>query len=53
MVRRALRLIMTAVLSAIVLGGIAWGPLALWFVGPSSRVLAGTMGVGIGFASLL
>jgi hypothetical protein len=43
MVRRALRLIVTVVLSIMVAAGVAWGALALWFDGPSSRLLAGTM----------
>jgi hypothetical protein len=53
MVRRFFRLIVTAVLSVTVVAGVAWGALALWFDGPSSRVLAGTMCVAIGFTSLL
>jgi uncharacterized protein DUF4105 len=53
MVRRALRLIVTVVLSVIVVAGVAWGAFALWFDGPSSRVLAGTMCVAMGFTSLL
>jgi hypothetical protein len=53
MVRRALRLIVTVMLSVTVVTGVAWGALALWFDGPSSRVLAGTMCAAIGFTSLL
>src|SRR5450432_1588847 len=53
MVRRALRLIVTVLLSVIVVAGVAWGALALWFDGPSSRVLAGTMSAAIGLTSLL
>jgi hypothetical protein len=53
MARRALRLIATAVLSVIVIAGVAWSALALWFDGPSSRVLAGTMCVAMGFTSVL
>ena len=49
MVRRALRLIVTVLLSAIVVAGVAWGALALWFDGPTSRVLAGTMAGGLAF----
>jgi hypothetical protein len=52
-VRRALRLILTMMLSVTVVAGVAWGALALWFDGPSSRVLAGAMCVAIGFTSLL
>jgi hypothetical protein len=53
MVRHVIRVIAMAVLSLIVLGFVAWGMLALWFDGPSSRVLAGTMCALIGFTSLL
>jgi hypothetical protein len=53
MVRRALRLIVTVVLFVIVVAGVAWGALALWFDGPSSRAFAGTMCVAMGFTSLL
>ena len=53
MVRRVLRLIVTVVLSAIVLAGVAWGALALWFDGPHSRVLAATLCVAMGLTSVL
>jgi hypothetical protein len=53
MVRRTLRLIVTVVLSVTVVVGVAWGALALWFDGPSSRVLGATMCVTLGFTSLL
>src|SRR5271155_3195556 len=53
MVRRALRLIMTVVLSVIVAAAVAWGALALWFDGPSSRLLAGTLCGAMSFTSLL
>jgi hypothetical protein len=53
MVRRALRLIVTVVLCVTVIAGVAWGVLALWFDGPSSRVLAGTMCAAIGLTSVL
>lgn len=53
MVRRTLRLMVTVVLFVIVVAGVAWSALALWFDGPRSRVLAGTMCVAIGFASVL
>ena len=49
MVRRALRLIVTVALFAIVVAGVAWGALALWFDGPPSRALAGTMAGGLAF----
>jgi Domain of unknown function (DUF4105) len=53
MVRCALRLIATVALSVIVLASITWGSLALWFDGPSSRVLAGTLCGVMSFTSLL
>ena len=53
MVRRALPLIVTVVLSVTVVTGVAWSALALWFDGPSSRVLVGTMCAAMGFISLL
>ena len=52
MVRRALRSIVTVTLLAIVVAGVAWGPLALWFDGPNSRVLAGTMAGGLALVSI-
>ena len=51
MVRRVLRLIVTVALFAIVVAGVAWGALALWFDGPHSRVLAGTMAGGLALSS--
>jgi hypothetical protein len=53
MIRRVVRRIVTVMLCAIVVAGVAWGALALWFDGPNSRVLAGTMCVALGFTSLL
>jgi hypothetical protein len=53
MVRRALRLTGTALLSAIVVAAVACGALALWFDGPASRVLAATLCGAMGFTSLL
>ena len=53
MVRRALRAIVTVVLSVIVVSGVAWGALALWFDGPQSRVIAGTMAGGLALVSIL
>ncbi len=53
MVRRALRLVATLMLSVIVVAGVAWGVLALWFDGPQSRVLAGTMAGGLALVSIL
>jgi hypothetical protein len=53
MVRRALRLVSTLMLSVIVVAGVTWGALALWFDGPQSRVLAGTMAGGLALFSIL
>jgi hypothetical protein len=53
MVRAALRLIVTVLLSVIVIAGVAWSALAVWLDGPASRPLAGTMSVAICFTSLL
>src|SRR5208282_5751136 len=53
MVRRAVRLIATLMLSLIVVAAVAWGALALWFDGPHSRVLAGTMAGGLALVSIL
>ena len=53
MVRRALRVIVMVVLFAIVVAGIAWGALAIWFDGPPSRAVAGTMAGGLALTSIL
>jgi len=53
MVRRVLRIIVTVVLFLSVVAGIAWGALALWFDGPPSRALAGTMVGGLALTSVL
>ncbi len=53
MARRALRSIATVALSAIVVVAVAWGALALWFDGPQSRVLAGTMAGELALMSIL
>jgi hypothetical protein len=50
---RAVRFIATLALSAIVVAGVAWGALALWFDGPQSRVLATTMAIGLAAVSIL
>jgi hypothetical protein len=52
-VRRVFRLSVTGVLSAILFGVVAWGALALWFDGPSSHLLAGTMCAALVFSSAL
>jgi uncharacterized protein DUF4105 len=53
MVRRALRMTVTVALSVIVVAGVAWGSLAVWFDGPPSRVLAGTMAGGLVLLGIL
>jgi len=53
MVRHVVRLIVMVLLCAVVLAGVAWGALALWFDGPNSRLLAGTMCAALGLTSLL
>jgi hypothetical protein len=53
MVLRAIRLIATLGLSVIVVAGVAWAAMALWFDGPQSRLLAGTMAGGLALVSLL
>ncbi len=53
MVRRALRVIVTVALFVIVVASVAWGALALWFDGPDSRVLAGTMAGGLALIGIL
>jgi hypothetical protein len=52
-VRRAVRLISTVLLSAIVVAGVAWSAVALWFYGPASRALAATAAGAIVVTSLL
>ncbi|MGA7869612.1 MAG: DUF4105 domain-containing protein [Candidatus Binatus sp.] len=53
MVRRTVRLVATLALSAVVVAAVAWGAMALWFDGPESRVLAGTMTGGLALISIL
>ena len=53
MIRRALRMAVTVTLSGIVTASVPWGMLALWFDGPDSRALAGTMAVGLASISIL
>ncbi len=53
MVRRTIRLIATLALSGVVVAGVAWGALALWIDGLQSRLLAGTMAVGLALMSVL
>lgn len=52
MIGRAGRVITTAPILALVVAGVAWGALALWFDGPASRPLAGALAVGLPVASL-
>ncbi len=51
MARRSLRLIVTVLLSLIVIAGVAWGAMALWFDGPQLRVIAGALAGGLVLAS--
>ncbi|MGD0075509.1 MAG: DUF4105 domain-containing protein [Candidatus Binataceae bacterium] len=53
MLRRALRSIVTVALFAIVVAGVAWGALAIWFDGPPSRALAGMMAGGLALVSIV
>ena len=53
MIRGALRILVTVELSAIVLASVVWGALALWLDGPDSKILAGTMAVGLVLVSIL
>ncbi len=53
MIRRTLRVIVTVSLFAIVAAGVAWGALAMWFDGPPSRALAGTMAGGLALTGIL
>ena len=53
MVRRMVRLMATVLLSMMVVAGIAWSVLALWFDGPPSRVLAGAMAGGLALVSIV
>jgi Domain of unknown function (DUF4105) len=51
--RRAVRLVATLALSVIVLAGVAWGGMALWFDGPNSRLLAAAMATTLVLVSTL
>jgi hypothetical protein len=53
MVRRLVRWIATLALFVVVIALVAWGAMALWFDGPQSRVLAGTMAGGFALVSIL
>ncbi|HYL59725.1 MAG TPA: DUF4105 domain-containing protein [Candidatus Acidoferrales bacterium] len=53
MVRRVVRSIVTLALLVIVVAGVAWGALALWFDGPQSRPIAGTMAGALVFMTML
>jgi hypothetical protein len=53
MIRRALHIFVTVVLSAIVVASAAWGALALWIDGPNSLALAGTMAGGFALICIL
>ncbi len=53
MTRRALSLIVTLLLSFVVVAGLAWSMLALWFDGPDSRPLAAIFGGAIALTIVL
>src|SRR5271168_1078503 len=53
MVRRAVRLLATLAMSAIVVAAVTWAAMAIWFDGPQSRVLAGTLAAGIALVSIV
>lgn len=53
MISRIARLAVTVLLLVVVVAGIAWAVLALWFDGPASRVLAGSMAAGLVLLTLL
>jgi hypothetical protein len=53
MVRLAIRLIATLIISVIVIAAVAWSVLAVWFDGPQSRVLAGAIAGLLAAASIL
>jgi len=53
MVGRVLRLLVTAVLAVSVVAGAAWAVFALWFDGPNSRFVAGTLCVTVLVSSVL
>ena len=47
MIRRAVRMFATLMLSVIVVAAVAWGAMALWFDGPQARMLAAPMAAGL------
>jgi hypothetical protein len=47
MIERGLRSIATLLLLVLVVVGVSWSALALWFDGPNSRLLAATMGAAV------
>ena len=51
--RRIVRVILTMLLSVIVIVGVTWSALAVWFDGPTSRAVAGTIAAATVLASLL
>ena len=50
---RIVRVILTVLLSVIVVAGVTWSALAVWFDGPASRAVAGTIAAATVLASLL
>jgi hypothetical protein len=53
MIRRALRSSVTLLLLILVVAGVAWSALAVWFDGPNSHLLAAAIGAAIAGASSL
>jgi hypothetical protein len=53
MVRRTVRSIATLALSVILVAATAWAALALWFDGPSLRVVAGSFAAGLILVTIL
>ena len=53
MVRRAVRLLATLAMSAIVIAAVTWAAMAIWFDGPHSRLLAGAIAAGIALVSIV
>ena len=52
MVSRIARVTLTVLLAVIVAAGVTWSALALWFDGPASRWLAGSIAAGLALLSI-
>jgi len=53
MLSRIARLTVTVLLATLVVAGVAWSALALWFDGPASRLLAVSMAAGMALLSII